>query len=265
MKKIPQHKYAINAKMLGDFSVLPWTNLGLWNNPTYTYQDACQQMACHLGQALKLNSQDSLLDLGCGFGASLLCWQNQFHITQMTAVELQNQCVEQIKSQKIQSLKKVYQGSFLKIQSLLPHQTFDVIVCIDALYHHKIKEFLESITYVRHAKTRLGFHCLVLNFPFNELSKFQKLKYQYLLKLADIELQNLMTIEQMSNLLQQHGYQYIKQENLTKAVFKGFSTYIKKTAKSYVGLDGLKIRATAKLCDQLYKDGLISYMQIIAQ
>ena len=57
--KQPQHKYAINAAMLGDHNELAWSNLGYWNHAHDSYPQACRQLAIHLATAINLNSKDN--------------------------------------------------------------------------------------------------------------------------------------------------------------------------------------------------------------
>jgi cyclopropane fatty-acyl-phospholipid synthase-like methyltransferase len=61
-----------------------------------SYPEACQTLATHLADRLQLKSNDRVLDLGCGQGASLLLWQQHYHVQQLCAVELQAECVQRI-------------------------------------------------------------------------------------------------------------------------------------------------------------------------
>ena len=101
--KQPQHKYAINAAMLGDHNELAWSNLGYWNHTHDSYPQACRQLAIHLATAINLNSKDKLLDLGCGKGASLVLWHEHFKVQHIEAVELQAACVDNIQN-KLQQI-----------------------------------------------------------------------------------------------------------------------------------------------------------------
>jgi len=44
-RHLPKHKYAIDAKQLGDHAVLAWSNLGYWKNSQSSYPEACQTLA----------------------------------------------------------------------------------------------------------------------------------------------------------------------------------------------------------------------------
>ena len=86
IKKIIGHKYAIDAKRLGDKSEMAWSNLGYWQEQSQNYPLACQMLADQLAQAVQLKKTDRLLDLGCGQGASLLHWLSHYQLEQLAAV-----------------------------------------------------------------------------------------------------------------------------------------------------------------------------------
>jgi trans-aconitate methyltransferase len=89
IEKVFGHKYAIDAKRLGDDSLLAWSNLGYWQNQYDDYPQACQSLADQIAASIQLKQSDRVLDLGCGQGASLLHWLRYYQIQQLSAVELQ--------------------------------------------------------------------------------------------------------------------------------------------------------------------------------
>lgn len=265
--KIPQHKYAINASMLGDDTALPWTNLGLWHTPHVTYPEACQNLAISLAEALALKSDDAVLDLGCGWGASLNLWQEQYAVRQISAVELQTECLSYLKTQDCLNTVNFYQGSFLNLKALSLNLKHDVILCIDALYHHSLPQFLNSISASAHEETRLGFHYLTITAQWEKLSFVQRKKYQYLLALADIQINALYSQTQLCQVLENAGWHHTDIKILTEPVFGGFSSYIQHREHenhAIYGIDGLKIKLTAKLCHQLFKAGIVDYVQVVS-
>lgn len=265
-KKIPQHKYAINAALLGDYSTLAWNNLGLWINTT-RYPQACENLAKYLATSVKLTAQDKLLDLGCGQGASLQLWQDHFHVANLAAVELQTACVEKIKKQSLPALKQIHQGSFLALQPQQLSVPFDVVLCIDALYHHSLTDFLNVVQPLLATNGRIGFHYLMLNDAWKTASVWQKIQYRYLLKCANVALDQLLDRQSLMNVMTQVGFHQVQIENLSQPVLAGFANYVDRhLAKDTLrGIDGFKIRMTAKLCQRLAQEGLIDYVQITAQ
>ena len=266
-KRLPKHKYAINAKLLGDQPECAWTNLGYWDDATSSYPQACQQLAQQLAQQLHLNAEDRVLDLGCGQGASLKYWLEHYQIQNLTAVELQSECVEKcLKNiqQHSPRIKNIYCQSFLNLETIQFQQYFDVVMCIDAAYHSDLNLFLKSAISVLNSNGRLGFHYLMLSE--HTLSSKQKLKYHYMLKAADVNFDHLMTRAQLQQTLHDNVLHNIEIQDISDAVLLGFSQYIgslSKTQKS--SLDLFKIQMTAKLCKTLFEDGIVRYAQISGQ
>ncbi|KEC85810.1 MULTISPECIES: SAM-dependent methyltransferase [unclassified Acinetobacter] len=261
-QKLPKHKYAIDAKMLGDNAECAWTNLGYWDEATSSYPQACQQLAKRLAQAVQLTPHDRVLDLGCGQGASLKYWLEHYQIQDLEAVELQQQCVYKIHKQ-LPQIKAIHCQSFLNLNALLFTQPFDVVLCIDAAYHSDLNLFLNSVVPILNSKGRLGFHTLMLSDTV--LNSKQKMKYKWLLKAADVDLKSLMTTTQINHALQQHGLEQIVIEDLSTSVLAGFSQYIvTRTKTERGGLDQIKIQMTAKLCQRLFEEGIVRYIQLSA-
>ena len=265
--KQPQHKYAINAAMLGDHNELAWSNLGYWNHTHDSYPQACRQLAIHLATAVDLNSKDKLLDLGCGKGASLVLWQMHYHVQHIEAVEMQSSCVIQIQKH-FPELAAIHQHSFLNLKQIQFKSGFDVVLCIDAAYHSNLNSFLDSVNPILNSKGRLGFHYLIWSEKWLNLNSLQKQKYRCLLKAADVNLNHLMTESVLQHTLQSYDFTEIEIRDLSEGVLEGFANYfhtLQQLLQQSIGLDAFKIRMTAKLCAKLYADGWVKYVQISAK
>lgn len=258
------HKYAIDASNLGDDGELAWTNLGFWKN-TQNYREACRQLADHLAQAVNLNSKDHLLDLGCGQGASLLHWLQNYRPKSVSAVELQVDCVHKIQK-LIPEISQIYTGSFLNLKQFEFKKCFDVVLCIDAAYHSHLNSFLDSITPVLNSNARLGFHYLMRADSCQNMTVLQEQKHRYLLKAADVVWDAVPNERMLRNTLEQKGFDGIQIEDLSEQVLLGFSQYIQNQQERNQsrGLANFKIQMTAKLCRQLYQNGYVRYIQITA-
>ncbi len=264
----PQHKYAINSTLLGDESLLAWSNLGYWSAQQRSYPEACRQLADQLVQAIALKDTDHVLDLGCGQGASLLHWSQHYHLSHFSAVELQKACVEQIQQQCIPGLDAIYASSFMQLREPELEQAFDVVLCIDAAYHHAFSKFLNVAHRMLKPQGRLAFHYLVRSPRWQTLSSFKQLQYRYLLKAADIDVDTLPEQQQAEEMLFESGFSRCQFTDLSEAVLAGFANYVDQLAKTGLkaaGLDGFKILMTAKLCDKLYREGCLNYVQISAE
>ena len=264
IEKVIGHKYAIDAQWLGDDSLLAWSNLGYWQAQQHNYPLACQSLADQIAASVQLKSTDRVLDLGCGRGASLLHWLHHYHIKQLSAVELQKDCIQRIQKELPQV--KSYCGSFLNLKSLHFLNLFDVVLCIDAAYHSELNLFLDSVSSVLNSKGRIAFHYLMWSDDWQHCSYLQKQQYRCLLKAADVTWRQLMNGQQLSQTLAQHGFKDIVIQDFSEPVLNGFAQYIEKrpAQNRYFDFAQLKIGMTAKLCRKLYQDGLVRYVQVSA-
>ena len=264
LEKVIGHKYAIDAQWLGDDSLLAWSNLGYWQGQQHNYPLACQSLADQTAASVQLKSTDRVLDLGCGRGASLLHWLHHYHIKQLSAVELQKDCIQRIQKELPQV--KSYCGSFLNLKSLHFLNLFDVVLCIDAAYHSELNLFLDSVSSVLNSKGRIAFHYLMWSDDWQHCSYLQKQQYRCLLKAADVTWRQLMNGQQLSQTLAQHGFKDIVIQDFSEPVLNGFAQYIETQSarKRPFGFARLKIAMTAILCQKLYQDGLVHYIQVSA-
>lgn len=264
LSRLIPHKYAIDASSLGDDEELAWTNLGFWKN-TQNYREACCQLADHLAQAVNLNSKDHLLDLGCGQGASLLHWLQHYQPKSLSAVELQPECVNKIQK-LIPEISQIFCGSFLNLKQFEFKQHFDAVLCIDAAYHSHLNSFLDSVTPVLNSKSRLGFHYLMRADTCQNMTVLQEQKHRYLLKAANVAWDTVPTEKILRTTLEQQGFADIQIEDLSEPILLGFSRYIQNQQgpNQRRGLADFKIQMTAKLCQQLYQNGYVRYIQITA-
>lgn len=262
----PKHKYAIDTKWLGDNAVLAWSNLGYWQQEVKSsYPQACQTLAMRLADGVRLNAEDRLLDLGCGQGASLILWQQNYGVRQLAAVELQWACVQRIQD-ALRSNVQMVQASFLDVNLSLFTAPFNVVLSVDAAYHSPLSQFLDAVHGVLETQGRIGFHYLVLSETFLTLNHWQRLQLKAQLKAADIDLDQLPLLTHLQDILDKHGYKQGHIEDISEAVLAGFSSYYATHLASYTAynLDHFKIKMTAKLCQNLFERGIVRYVQITA-
>ena len=263
---MPKHKYAIDAKALGDMSDLPWSNLGYWNCLDDSYPQACRQLADRIAQSIALSSNDRLLDLGCGQGASILHWKNDYQIEEFSAVDMQPECIERLQT-VFPEHRELFCQSFLNLNEIPFQSKFDAVVCIDAAYHSLLNSFLTSVDAVLNSNGRIAFHTLMLTEQFSHLSAQQKFKHRMLLKCADVNVDALPTYAHLVERLQGYCFSQIRVEDLSEPVLSGFASYIiaRDQQNVFKGLSGLKIKMTAKLCKVLYEQGNVRYVQVSAR
>jgi len=202
----------------------------------------------------------------------LLHWQQHYQVQYLAGVELQAACVANIQ-QYLPELNAIYQASFLRLKELPFSQRFDVVLCLDAAYHSPVPVFLEQVRSVLNSNARIGFHHLVLSERWENLNALQRRKYQFLLKSADVNLKDLMTVGALYAFLDRFEFKNIQIQDLSEPVFSGFADYVQKTLNSKASddqaqgskLDHFKIQMTEQLCRKLYQEGIVRYVQVTAQ
>ena len=87
-----------------------------------------------------------------------------------------------------------------------------------------------------------------------------------LLKAADVHLEHLQLETNLQPSIEAQGYQQVAIEDLSDAVLAGFSRYYHVHLAQQVAqsLDHFKIKMTAKLCQKLFEQGIVRYVQITA-
>ena len=121
---------------------------------------------------------------------------------------------------------------------------------------------------VLNSKGRIGFHYLMWSDKYQDLNTWQKLRYQALLKAADVNIGHLLRQTDLQHSLEHFEFQNIHIQDMSLEVFAGFENYVTTDLNSKIqsqGMDAFKIRMTAKLCGVLYQEGMVRYVQITAQ
>lgn len=269
--QVQAHVYYIHAALLANNNTQKWTNLGLWEKDHHIdYVVAAYQLAHHMGQSLALTPQQKVLDIGCGYGASIQVWRDDFAIQNMSVLEMQPICCHYLKQHYASILMNIYQQSIFSARPLKYQQRYDVVISIDAAYHSSLQCYLDAISPWLAEKAKIGFHVLIKSERWQDAPVQQKTTLQRKLKWAKVDTEDLLTQSALCELMQQHGYRDIQIANLTQQVFSGFSNYIENHANTWswrekLTLSALKIYLTARLCHDLAQSDLIYYVQVTAQ
>ena len=112
---------------------------------------------------------------------------------------------------------------------------------------------------------RIGFHTLMLTEKWQQLTTLQSLRYQTILKSADVNVHDLLFRQGIEQALKYQNFQKIQIEDLSSTVLAGFANYIDQRKLKIHNLDAFKITMTAKLCQKLFDDGFVRYVQVTAE
>lgn len=268
--KIQAYAYRIDALLLAKDNQQKWTNLGLWQENETDYVTAAHQLAYHMGQSLVLTPQYKILDVGCGYGASIRVWRDDFAIQNISVVELQPICCNYLVYKHQALLTDIFQQSIFSAKPSINKNLYDVVMSIDAAYHSALQCYLDAIAPWLAEKGQVGFHVLMKSDAWQNASAQQKNALQQKLKWAKVDAAHLLTHAELNKVMQHNGYQHIQIQDLTQQVLGGFSDYMSVHALTWrwrekCSIAALKIYLTARLCHDLAHSGLIHYVQVTAQ
>lgn len=253
-----------------------WNNLGDWQTAT-TYEHACRDLARRHAVMAGLSAQDRLLELACGYGASLELWRDQFQVGQITALEYRQRCVDVIQqasantNQATTGKIEVRQGRFDQpLPAALAQQAFDTVLCIDAAYHAtSLAAFLDTASTALRPNGVLCFSTLMWTDAAAKKSDLQVKVCQKLLQLANIPAASVLNPAEISSLFDQSSWTGVQIQPIEQHVFLGFANWVQQqhlqlTYRQRYSMAWQKIRATARLCAWLHQNALLHYVMIRA-
>lgn len=252
--------FAIAVELLADRPVpLAWANLGDWSTATH-YTDACRDLAQRVGTSAALCSDDRVLDLACGHGASLALWPAAFGVRRVCGLEFQSRCVERIRAQAPAALERVVPGRFDTLPSPFAGQAFDAVVCVDAAYHARsLADFAAFAAQHLRVQGRFAFTTLLApeHTPPSPLMRL-------VLARAGIPAASVLPGTALPAVLAAQGFSDIRVESLDAAVLQGFATFVPRRRREIswrqrASAGWLKIEATARLCRSVHASGTLHY------
>lgn len=268
--------FAIATHLL-DETQSGWSNLGYWHEAggdrfpfsTNAYAEACAALAQRVGAAITLRSDDRLLELGCGQGASLRFWQREFGVKRLAAIERQRVCVDALASQVPDGVS-VHHGRFdvRSLPAALRGERFTAVVCVDAAYHAaSLTDFLSCAASALQADGRLAFTTLM---PRESASVLRRLALRWMLTGARIPAASVQGERELHEALVAAGFSQVQVQRLDAHVFNGFASFVVRRQMQLPWyqrcLPGWwKIRLTAALCRWVQRHTLMHYVLVYAK
>jgi len=274
---VKQRAFEIAGQLLaGTAGDWRWNNLGDWQIAT-SYEQACRDLARRHAVMAGLSAHDQLLELACGYGASLDLWREQFQVSHIRALEYRQCCVDVIQqasastNQATTGKIEVLQGRFDQpLPAALAQQSFDTVLCVDAAYHAtSLAAFLDTARMVLRPNGILCFSTLMWTDEAAKKSDLQVKICQQLLQLAQIPAASVLSRTQIISLLEQSGWIDVQIQPIEQHVFAGFARWIDQqhahlSTRQRYSMAWQKIRATARLCKWLNQKTLLHYVMIRA-
>ena len=252
----------INHSILGDARKQAWSNLGLWRTGQSDYRTAAQALALQLAEQMSLQAASSLLDVACGYGASLNVW-HEMGIREITGLEPQTACVQ---AWQTDHRFQCWHDSMQNISLLSQDQPFEAIIAIDAAYQWDVQLWLQQAHAALCPHGRLGFHFLLLADDFAQRPLWQKLCTRALLRMVGVK--SYLTQNQLQAALNAHFHQTWSEVSITDLsdeVLGGFGRYALRLPTFPLDFDHLKIQATGHLCRYLHRQKSVRYVSICLQ
>ena len=226
----------------------PWSNLGDWSQAG-SYQEACRHLAERIGKAAHLKTGDRVLDIACGFGASLDLWVATFGADRVDAVEFRSSCVVAINQRRAASAGMAVVGDMRNYwkDHPFPRGAYDAVVSVDAAYHFgSLRPFISLAAATLHPGGRLAF-TTILRKPDATVPLLLKMA----LRLARVNAQHILLQDELSNELAQGGFDLCNIEILDTQVLNGFEKFVAQRSPAIFSPRWWQISGTARLCRSL--------------
>ena len=249
----------INSALLGDARRQAWSNLGLWREGVTDYRMAAQALALQLAEQMSLQAAAKVLDVACGYGASLNLW-HELDLRDITGLEAQTACVHAWQTDlRFQCRHDTMQNLSLRAQG----QTFEAVIAIDAAYQWDLQQWLQQAHAVLSPNGRLGFHFLLLADDFAQRPVWQRLCTRVLLRMVGVK--TCLTQTQLQAAFNSQAHQTWTEvciTDLSNEVLGGFGQYALRFSTTPRDFDHFKIQATGRLCRYLHRHQSVRYVSI---
>ena len=254
-----QRRDRINSALLGDTRTQAWSNLGHWQGDNRDYSTAAKALAVQLAKQMDLQAADSVLDVACGYGASLNLW-HEWGLREVLGLEQQAACVA---AWQDDDRFHCWHGRMQDSVGLAGGRRFDAVLAIDAAYQWDLSAWLAQAHGLLHPQGRLGFHFLLLADDFAQRPRAQQAWTRRLLRLVGV--QTLLNQAQLQAACHAHWdaqWTDLCIRDISSEVLGGFGRYAQSLPHTPLGFDGLKIHATGWLCRHLYRQSSVRYVSI---
>jgi len=191
---------------------------GYWDEKATTFRASLRRMNEALATFGELTQMDNILDAGCGIGGTTLFLADALGC-QVTGISLSQQQVETARShavtKNLQTLTRFEQADYRATP--FPDETFDVVWALESAVYdpEKVDFFKEAYRLLRPGGRLVMGEYIKSSQPMKERNR--RIFHRWLGAWA---IHDLSTLEQLTSVAKQTGFEVLKTENITSAIRK---------------------------------------------
>ncbi len=191
---------------------------GYWDEKATTFRASLRRMNEALATFGELTQMDNILDAGCGIGGTTLFLADALGC-QVTGISLSQQQVETARNhavtKNLQTLTRFEQADYRATP--FPDKTFDVVWALESAVYdpEKVDFFKEAYRLLRPGGRLVMGEYIKSSIPMKKRDK--RIFHRWLDAWA---IHDLSTLEQLTSVAKQTGFEVLKTENITSAIRK---------------------------------------------
>ncbi|KAI8645251.1 S-adenosyl-L-methionine-dependent methyltransferase [Parasitella parasitica] len=221
--------------------------MGLWDEKDMSFPEACENLVHAVASKMNIRPNSTVLDVGFGCGDSCIMLADQYRAKVMGVTNESSQwriANNRLKSSPLKENISLVHGSADNLEEVLSaNDTFDHIICIDSAYHYNTRwNFLETVFKKLNQNGSIGLYDLAIEPDFlHKATSLQRRIFQFVCESVHVPIQNLVTVEEYADHLENIGYEGVEIDQLDRnLVFGGlshsFDTQYNAAAKYGIGI-----------------------------
>lgn len=205
-----------------------WFNVGYWKHAN-SYQEAAENFADKLFEFGDIKENETLLDIGCGFGVQDIHWVKKYNVEKIIGINIsptQLKLGEKlVQKEGLENKIEFKEGDAVNLN--FKDNSFDTIIALDCVYHFISREkFLKEAYRVLKPGGKIVFSDFL---PAKK--KKANILRKFLLNMNSVPLENLYPKEDLEVICGKIGFEHIKSIDISDGVFQGIAKYSMQRAK----------------------------------